>query len=219
MLALRVSPPHRNRRKCNLAEIEAWQAPAPPAATIQPQERKGEAMNPNHEKIRETAASVCRFCLTYKTAAPLSAGSATANITRRHLQTLAATLYDEMDPGTMEKLRTSVSRGASLFPRVPWLSFVPAGKKVSNSLSVTVCFSSDGNGFVGGVMVPAAGLQQRYETRQRRDSRILVSVDGPTGKPRYNSSFINPKEFLLESFDPADLIAHLQASVLLLKET
>lgn len=172
-------------------------------------------MNNKETKVLEEIGAVLQFCSLYdKQSNPLVTGTGRVRIVCQHLNTIRQMILGALPLSTYPKLDSSISWGSGKFPRVPWVGFHLLGKKVSNSLSVVICFSRDGRGIVVGLM-SAATLKTDLKTviRDKSDAFLNVSCSSRT---LYNNKFINPEEFFAGKFNTEDLISHIVKSLDLL---
>jgi hypothetical protein len=168
----------------------------------------------NNESFNKSILNICSFCQKYDKNSPISAGSATANAVRRDLQNLAEDLFSSLNEiyDASKELQATFSRGSGTFPKVPWISVLPKGKKVSNSISATMCFARTGKGMVLGIMTPAGYSLESLPSINRTEMSTYLDVDG-SAKTRYNNLFMNPKEFLLPEISKESIVKHLLDSV------
>lgn len=113
-------------------------------------------------------------------------------------------------------LEPQISRGAGKLPSVFWMSLVPKGRSVSNSLSVSICVGRHGEGIVAGVM-NSVSVPRPLRCVPRTNNALLVDVDGSKPETRYNNRFLNPLEIPTHNLKHYDLIPHLSDSLLLLR--
>ena len=169
----------------------------------------------SYSKICKEMDAVFQFCSQYnKLSNPIVCGTARVRIICEHLNHIRVEIFDVIQKESLPNLDSTISRGNGNFPRVPWVAFHMLGKKVSNSLSVTMCFSKDGRGVVIGLM-SATGLRTEIETIERTSQEHFLDVRG-SQNTSYNNKFINPKEFFSESLDIKDIISHITNSLDLL---
>jgi hypothetical protein len=90
------------------------------------------------------------------------------------------------------KYHITVSYGAGYFPKIPWVAITPVGRKVSNSVSVCICFAKYGEGIVFGTMLPRYKKNTKIERPKRipKDKIQLIATAGRS----YTNKFINPTE-------------------------
>ena len=109
-----------------------------------------------------------------------------------------------------------VSKGQGNVPKIFWVSILPAGRGPSKAASVSICFGKNGEGIVAGLMVPKVGGLHMLVQKERVKTEILVDVDGDKEGTKYNNCFINPKEWLVDNLDGAEIQTHLLSSIELL---
>lgn len=134
-----------------------------------------------------------------KATKPLLCGTARARIICEHFENIRKEISSLIKKDSLPNLDSTISWGNGNFPRVPWVAFHLLGKKVSNSLSVTMCFSKDGRGVVVGLM-SATTLRTEMETIKRTSQDDYLDVTG-SAKTSYNDKFVNPKEFFSNALD------------------
>lgn len=169
------------------------------------------------ETISKEFRSVCRLAGEYnKLAGPLRSSAPGGQRIIRHLSALGT----EIGVGAnllSAGLAMTYSKGQSNLPKILWMGFVPVGSSVSTGLSVTVCFGNAGNGAVAGLMLPSSARSGFPSPVIRTSGALRIDVNGAKVESQYNDRFINPREFLLDSFDPVDLLSHMRQSVETLK--
>ena len=168
-----------------------------------------------YAKICKEMDAIFQFCAQYnKLSKPMVCGTARIRIICEHLNSIRTEIFSIIQKESLPNLDSTISWGNGNFPRVPWVAFHVLGKKVSNSLSVAMCFSKDGRGVVIGLM-SATGLRVEMETIKRTSQEHFLDVSG-SQKTSYNNKFINPKEFFSETLDIEDIISHISTSLDLL---
>lgn len=113
------------------------------------------------------------------------------------------------------------SIGKGNLATVMWVTFLPPGQKTSDGIYVSICFGKKGNGVVAGCAIS--------DTKKKKYNRLVrtvdrgecpcVDVNGVRPGTKYNNGYLNPKEFLVQSFDEEGLCSHLKSSVKLCQET
>jgi len=172
-------------------------------------------MASDEKKLLESIAAVFEFCSQYeKHSAPLATGTGRIRIVCQYLNSIRECILESIPLESYPKLDSSISWGSGYFPRVPWIGFHLLGKKVSNSLSVVICFSRDGRGIVVGMM-SAAILKTDLKTVARTTQEEFLDINGSV-KTSYNNKFINPKVFFGPKINIQNLISHITSSLDLL---
>ncbi len=171
------------------------------------------------ERLRVVFKKICSFCARYdKTTRAINSSSEGARLAANLLQRFGIYLMRSLPEAADSRLVMSFSKAKPSMPRVPWVGLTPAGKFVSSSLSVTVCFGRHGDGAVAGVMQPStvkvSGVQPVNRTTR---NSLVIDVDGNNPSTKYNDRFINPREFLVSEIDGADLLKHISDSIVLLR--
>ena len=118
-----------------------------------------------------------------------------------------------------ERYDINVSYGSGYFPKVPWVGITPRGKKVSNSISVCICFSRVGEGIVCGAMFNEMKKSGSFAT-VKRDllEKPYITLLGGAARTVYTHKFINPKDFYANEIKEIELIAHLNDSIKILED-
>ncbi|MDI1361960.1 hypothetical protein [Methylotenera sp.] len=172
-------------------------------------------------KLIENIQNVLNFCATNFSRKALKTSSGQAKITTQHLLTVAKSLKLLIPSTSLEKLDITISYGSGFFPKVPWVAIVPVGKRVSNSISVAICFGSNGEGLVAGAMFPNAVDLGPFKTKSRSESEegsSYINISGINNRTKYNDKFINPRNFTKEQISEDDLVNHLNESILIMKQ-
>jgi hypothetical protein len=138
-----------------------------------------------------------------------------AKIATQHLLVISRNLKSKLNLDE-SKYDSSVSYGSGYFPKVPWVAITIKGKKVSNSLSVCICFAKEGHGFVAGAMFSEEKKEGKYRTITRENEFICLM--GGSTRTNYTNKFVNPKEFYINKCDELDVLDHLKCSLKLLNE-
>jgi hypothetical protein len=163
-------------------------------------------------RIYDETSSIFQFCAQYnKQSSPLVTGTGRVRIVCQCLNNIREWVLSSLPLDEYPKLESSISWGSGKFPRVPWVGFHIMGKKVSNSLSVVICFARDGRGMVVGLM-SATALKTDLKTLIRDRRAGFLDVRGSSKTP-YNNKFINPEEFLAGQFDASDIVSHIKKSL------
>lgn len=117
-----------------------------------------------------------------------------------------------------DRIALQVSKGKGYLPRILWFAITPKGRKVSNDMSVVVCFGFKGEGAVGGVMDSLSFPRGVAKTVNRTGhGQLLVDVNGGKQSNNYNNKFVNPVEFLEKGFSAEPFLRHMSQSVELLR--
>lgn len=104
--------------------------------------------------------NILDFCSSNHNKKSIKCSSLQAKIATQHLLVISKHLKTKLNLDE-SKYDSSVSFGSGYFPKVPWVAITIKGKKVSNSLSVCICFEKEGLGFVAGAMF--------YEEKKREN--------------------------------------------------
>lgn len=138
------------------------------------------------------------FYLNVIQSTPLVTGTGRSRIVCQRLNTIREWVLKSLPVDKYPKLDSSISWVVENFLEFLGLSFNFFGKKVSNSLSVVICFARDGRGMVVGLM-SATALKTDLKTVSRDKTIDFLDVSS-FSKTRYNNKFINPEEFLAGKF-------------------
>ena len=134
----------------------------------------------------------------------------------KSMENIAKELSKILQVSSFGKLEISVSKGQGKVPKVLWIAILPKGRTVGNSASVTICFGRQGEGIVAGLMVSKGGGHLHLTATQRQPQDIKINVDGDKPGTKFSSSFVNPKEWLLEDLNDEKIVKHLLTSLKLL---
>jgi len=119
-----------------------------------------------------------------------------------------------------EKYQIKISRGAGFFPRNPWIAILRNGCNVSESLSVCLCFSKNGNGCVLGTMYFAKSHNKNFKTVERKKTNNdFIDISGSNLKTMHNNhKYINPMEIPYSDIDEKKIKAYYKKSIELLEQ-
>lgn len=164
--------------------------------------------------IAISISKLCRMSDRYsksKTAFRSSMGEGVLIV--QYLEQLANALSKATNLSQYGNLQITYSKGQSNIPRVFWVGVVPNSRTVSTSVSVTICFGRNGEGIIGGLMIPRAGIYHDLKPIIRSSSKITINVDGDKAVTQYNDCFINPKEWITSEIEADSIISHLKGSL------
>lgn len=145
----------------------------------------------------------------------LKSGSISAKVTVNHLLALSKAIKTAIELDT-SLYSITVSYGAGFFPKVPWIGITNKGKRVSNSVSVTVCFSAYGDGLVCGAMLFKRKKKGIFQTIDRVGD--CITLEGGSTKSEYTNRYFNPKDFYTNNLRTNELIKHLRDSLELMNK-
>lgn len=113
------------------------------------------------------------------------------------------------------------SIGKGNLATVMWVTFLPPNQKTSDGIYVSVCFGKKGNGVVVGCAISDTKKKKYNRLVQTVDRGVnpVVDVNGVRPGTKYNNGYLNPKEFLVQSFDEEGLCSHIKDSVKQCQET
>ena len=163
-------------------------------------------------KITELIQEILLFSKYYDKEPALPCNSEKPKQAIAALEELSIQISKQIPLEFIGNFKTICSKGAGTYPRVSWMSVLPKNERVSNSLSITTCFSRDGNGLVAGLMAPSNN-RIYIKTVHRTNSQFFLNVDGMSELTKYNNQFINPREFYLKKFNEENYIKHLIESL------
>lgn len=175
---------------------------------------------PRSKAIELSFKAVCDTCKQVGgNAKPLSTSSKYAQAAKRSLEGMADAIQAELSWVDWSSKKITVARGAGVLPRILWVAITATKEKVSTAPSVAICFARHGEGAVVGLMKPALTSMSKLNTVVRNGTPgMRVNVDSTKSQSSYNDKFVNPMEFLSDSFDSAAFLSHLRASLNLLEE-
>jgi 5-methylcytosine-specific restriction protein B len=165
--------------------------------------------------IVEAFRWLCEFTGEYNRdpEGPKSSNDASCVQAREKLKLFADWLGRNIKNSSVNNLTVDYSRGAGLFPRIPWVCVLPHGEKTSDGCYVSICFGKKGNGAVSGFAESTTNRVGLNVIKRSKDPKWLIDVDGPKPNTKYNDGYVNPKEFYSGSFDPAELLQHVEKSL------
>lgn len=161
---------------------------------------------------------VLDFCAEYGSKKALKTSSMPAKVATQQLIALSRSLWSSLEKPLQDKFQISISYGSGYFPRVPWVALTPLGKKVSNSVSVCLCFGKTGNGIVVGAMFPHSRKDGEFKTASRLiGDESYIIINGGNNNSKYSNKFINPKDFSRTALEEGLLMDHIMSSVQLME--
>lgn len=145
----------------------------------------------------------------------IKCGSSSARLTVQRLLGVSRSIEKalKLDPS---KYSIAVSYGNGYFPKVPWIGITSKGKKVSNSPSVTMCFSPIGLGFVCGAMFYKRKKKGMFLTSKRDGN--FIGLEGGSTKSDYTNRYFNPRDFYTNNIQAEELLSHIKSSIKLMDE-
>jgi len=130
----------------------------------------------------------------------------------RDLKALIAKKYE------LNTYDVSHCQGGPSMPRVPWVSITLSRTTVSKAPSYSICFGRKGEGFVHGLMLPAAFNFHDLSPVTRTTQEKYIDIDGTKTELFYNNRYINPKEVYIKDFDEKIFLKHLTESLTILSK-
>jgi len=114
----------------------------------------------------------------------------------------------------LNKYTVHISSGFGYFPKVPWIGITYKKQRVSQNISICLCFSKTGEGFVAGAMNPypiTSGKKTTIDRNQSEDKFISL-IGGDRRTTNYDDKFFNPKDFYKNKIVLKELVEHLKDS-------
>jgi 5-methylcytosine-specific restriction protein B len=163
--------------------------------------------------ITHSFNEVCNFCEAYDKAGIAWVKNQTECLAVREqlkiMQTWAEASFGNYGG---QQIRIKVSDGATNFPKVPWLCFLPHDQEPNNGVYVSICFDKKGRGAVSGFSESTTN-PKGLKVIKRTGGVLNIDVDGPSSSTHFNDGFVNPKEFMKNEFNEVDLRSHIAASL------
>ena len=148
----------------------------------------------------------------------LKCSSMIAKVATQQLEVVSKQLNSGLNLD-LNKYALSISYGSGYFPKVPWVGITPKGKKVSNSISVCICFSKQGLGVVCGAMFPEVKADGKYVTLNRNVAGgEYINLFGGGVRTNYTNKFVNPKDFYKGMIEEKELLQHVESSLKLMDD-
>ena len=166
---------------------------------------------------QEAFTEVCLVCKNFpKTSFGLKSSDPLALKAIEGLDTIKSWLISQKIIPTNFSIK--YSKGAGSFPRIPWLTILPTGQKTSSGAYVSLCFDKNGGGAVCGFAESTSNPVGLKTVKRRGSVEWKIDVDGTSSETRYNNGYVNPKEFYLNSFNPTELLEHINISIKMAQE-
>lgn len=114
----------------------------------------------------------------------------------------------------LNKYTVHISSGFGYFPKVPWIGITCKKQRVSQNISICLCFSKTGEGFVAGAMNPYSINSGKKTTidRNKLKNKYISLIGGDRRTTNYDDKFFNPKDFYKNKIVLKELIEHLKDS-------
>lgn len=114
----------------------------------------------------------------------------------------------------MNKYTVHIASGFGYFPKVPWIGITYKKQRVSQNISICLCFSKTGEGLVAGAMSPYPINSGKKTTVARSYStgKYISLIGGDHRNTNYNDKFFNPKDFYKNKIILKELVDHLDYS-------
>jgi hypothetical protein len=160
--------------------------------------------------------TICNFAERYN---PLHGGLPTNSLELRGvqeaLQEFKAWIERKLPELSSKLLTCKISKGSSRFPKVPWISVLPPGQKVSQGVYFVICFGREGAGAVSGCISSVTHGTALATVNRSVNGIPEIDVDGGRPTTKYNNAFANPLEIRPETFDENILLDHIRESLLI----
>ena len=170
----------------------------------------------NEQQLTKDLLSVIQFCFANHKLPKMKIGTSDANYGTRLLGRVADHVRSSLAE-QLEGFEVKFSRGSGYFPKVPWVGIVPRGKKVSETMSVTICFSKDGTGLVVGAMFPYPVKDDQYGTQEiPLDGECGINLKGGKHSTHYNKKYVNPNIMMKNSVNADSLLGSIKQSLKIL---
>ncbi|EKO3497117.1 HNH endonuclease [Vibrio fluvialis] len=106
------------------------------------------------------------------------------------------------------------SKGASVFPFVPYVAILPPGQSVSDGIYVVICFDKLGRGALVGCGESKTNTQGlKTVTRTIKGKSLRIDVNGPKPNTHYNDVFAQPREFYSPLKTDSELVSYIEDSL------
>ena len=164
---------------------------------------------------------ILEMCKKNDRIAKLKCGTLSARATIGELEALAEELKKniQLSEHTKLQLKSSISYGHGFFPKIPWLAFVTEGRKVSNSISVCLCFDRSGKGIVLGTMSYKQHIGQNYKTIYRSEDELTkVPLIKGSIHSNYGNKFFNPLTQSIDELSEKIIFEHIKNSIKLMSQ-
>jgi hypothetical protein len=170
----------------------------------------------NNNSLHEIIIDICNICKIANDETPFKSVSPRGIHIKNQLQLVNEYVRFQFDSKFTEDLDFHFSRGAILYPRVPWVAITNSGIRPNDDLAVTICFARNGDGIVAGLLLPPMKIHE-YKTKKRSNLKKFINVNGTNTPTKYNDHFINPQDFDLSNFSEKKLLEHLKSSIELMR--
>ena len=171
--------------------------------------------NPNADsRIVESFREICAFCKSYNS----EHGGWTTSDERvvKIVSTLAQVcrwLEQEYQDYRGVRFVFSFAKGQGWYSKIPFICILPPGQETNDGVYVAICFGKEGAGAVAGFAESVQNRRGLPIVKRTENRPLLVDVDGPIQSVQYNDCFVNPLELFADSISPAELKAHVAASL------
>lgn len=143
----------------------------------------------------------------------IKTNSMQAQVATQQLLVVANNLKKLLPNEMFENHQLNISKGFGYFPTLPWIALLPNGKKISESISLFICFGNFGKGLVIGAAFPYKIDDGKFKTKIRNEK----SEESVKTKI-YSDKFVNPIEFTIDDLSESEIIDHIKASFEILQE-
>ena len=114
----------------------------------------------------------------------------------------------------LNRYTVHISSGFGYFPKIPWIGITYKKQRVSQNISICLCFSKQGEGLVAGAMSPYPINTGKKTTidRNKSEDKFISLIGGDRRTTNYDDKFFNPKDFYKNKIVLKELIEHLKDS-------
>lgn len=161
-------------------------------------------------KIKELFEKICAL-IREKNQLGFGISSPQAKQLDQHLHSFKDALIETgVIPGDWS---SNYSIGKGNLASVMWVVFLPPNQTTQDGIYVSLCFGKTGNGLVAGCTISNTSKKKYSFVPTVSRKNPTVDVNGTRPGTHYNDGYVNPKEFLSDSFDANQLIDQLKESV------
>jgi len=168
--------------------------------------------------LHKIIIDICDICKIANDEIPFKSVSPRGIHIKNQLQLVNEYVRSKLESKFTNGLDYHFSRGAILYPRVPWVAITNSGVRPKDDISVTICFARNGDGIVAGLLLPPMKIHE-YKTKNRSKLKKFINVNGTNTPTKYNDHFINPEEFHYTNFSDEKLMEHLKSSIELMRSS
>ena len=170
--------------------------------------------------ITDSLNTILKMCRKNEFIPNLKCGTLTARAMTGEIEKVSSIIQNQLISRNinLDNFNFSVSYGHGYFTKSPWVGIVEVGRKVSNSLSVCICFDKGGKGIVLGVMSFRVHKFGKYKTIERSENDLKkVPLVGASIRSQYSHKFFNPLTLSIKELESKKIIEHIESSISLMK--